>query len=170
MKTLRLVVFGIVLCFAGAAQAQVSVRLNFGSQPMWGPVGYTDVHYYYLPDVEAYYDIDASMFIYSSRGRWIHRHSLPYRYRNYDLYGGYKVPMNGYRGSTPYSNYNNYRTQYPKGYRGGEQRTIGQRMGKSNNYNNKYYRNQSGKKDYQDRGHDNSKNNQNDRYRDQGNR
>jgi hypothetical protein len=159
MKALKLIVFGIVLCFAGTTQAQLSVRLNFGSPPLWGPVGYTDVHYYYLPDVQAYYDIDASMFIYSSGGRWVHRSSLPYRYRNYDLYGGYKVAMNGYRGSTPYSNYNNYRTQYPKGYRGEEQRTIGQRMGKSNNYNNKYYRSHSDQKGNKGIGRGNDKGN-----------
>src|SRR5665647_2375720 len=100
MKTLKIITLGMVLFFAGAANAQISVHLNLGLQPQWAPVGYDDTRYYYLPDVEAYYDVQSSMFIYSSGNRWIHRRSLPYRYRNYDLYGGYKVAMNGYRGST----------------------------------------------------------------------
>jgi hypothetical protein len=137
MKALKFVVFGFVLFLAGQSQAQVSVRLNFGTQPQWAPVGYNDVRYYYLPDVEAYYDVQSSMFIYSSGNRWIHRRSLPSRYRNYDLYGGYKVAMNGYRGSTPYSDFNNHRTQYAKGYRGEPQRTIGERPGKRNSKNMK---------------------------------
>ena len=57
MKTLKLVVLGIVLIFAGATQAQISVRFNIGSPPAWGPAGYSDVRYYYLPDVQAYYDV-----------------------------------------------------------------------------------------------------------------
>lgn len=135
MKALRLVVFGIILFLAGTAQAQVSVRLNLGLQPRWAPVGYDDTRYYYLPDVESYYDVQNSMFIYSSRGRWIHRRSLPSRYRNYDLYGGYKVPMRDYRGNTPYVNYNQHRTQYAKGYHGEAQRTIGERPGRGNSKN-----------------------------------
>src|ERR1035437_6320911 len=102
MKALQLVVFAMVLLFAGVSQAQVSVRLNLGLQPRWAPVGYDDTRYYYLPDVESYYDVQNSMFIYSSGNKWVHRRSLPSQYRNYDLYGGYKVPMKDYRGNTPY--------------------------------------------------------------------
>ncbi len=40
MKTLKLIALEIVLFFAGAAQAHVSVRFNIGSQPDWAPVGY----------------------------------------------------------------------------------------------------------------------------------
>jgi len=162
MKALKLVVFGIILFLAGTAQAQLSVRLNFGVQPQWAPIGYEDTRYYYLPDVEAYYDVQSSMFIYSSGNRWVHRSSLPYRYRNYDLYSGYKVGMRDYHGNTPYYNFNDQRRQYAKGYRGGEQRTIGQRMGKSNNYNDKYYRNKQNKKGNQGEGHGNGYDNQKD--------
>ena len=112
MKTLKLVVLGIVLFFAGATQAQISVRFNIGSPPAWGPAGYSDVRYYYLPDVQAYYDVQSSMFIYYEGRNWVHRSYLPNRYRNYNLYSGYKVPMNNYRGNTPYTNFNEYRNKY----------------------------------------------------------
>jgi len=132
MKTLKLVVLGLALFFAGTAQGQISVRFNIGVQPQWAPVGYSDAQYYYLPDVEAYYDVNSSMFIYFEGRSWVRRSYLPSRYRNYDLYNGYKVVMNGYHGNTPYYNHREYRTKYAKGYRGQPQRTIGDRPGYGN--------------------------------------
>lgn len=127
MKTLKLIVFGMILMFAASAQGQVSVRLNIGTPPHWGPSGYSDVRYYYLPDIECYYDVPNSMFIYFSGNRWIHSRYLPTRYRDYDLYNGYKVVMNDYRGNTPYIHHREYRMKYARGYRGHEQHNIGER-------------------------------------------
>ena len=132
MKALKFIVIGVLLSMAIPTQAQISVHLNLGTPPRWGPVGYSQARYYYLPDVEAYYDVQSSMFIYMSGGAWVHRAYLPERYRDYDLYGGYKVVMNGYRGNRPYENFNDYRTRYARGYRGQAQRSIGQRPGREN--------------------------------------
>lgn len=117
----------MLLFFAGSVQAQISVHVNLGTPPQWGPSGYTDVQYYYLPDVEAYYDIPSSMFIYFNGVSWVHRSSLPTRYRNYDLYNGYKVVMTDYRGNAPYGHFKEHKIKYAKGYRGQEQHNIGQR-------------------------------------------
>lgn len=133
MKNLKLFVIGTLLLLSGVASAQVSVNVNIGSPPMWGPVGYTEVHYYYLPAVEAYYDINASMFIYYSGGVWVHRTYLPGRYRNYDLYNGYKVVMTDYRGNTPYTHFKSHKKKYYRGYRDGNQKTIGEKPGNGNN-------------------------------------
>ena len=46
------------------ASAQVSVSINIGSQPTWGPVGYDYVEYYYLPDIETYYYVPRRQFVY----------------------------------------------------------------------------------------------------------
>jgi hypothetical protein len=127
MKVLRLVAIGLVLFFASAGQAQVSVHINIGTPPPWGPAGYSDVRYYYLPDVEAYYDVKTAMFIYYGGRSWVRRPYLPSRYKNYDLYDGYKIVLKDYHGETPYYNYSEYRTLYAKGYRGPSQRTIGER-------------------------------------------
>lgn len=127
MKTLKLIVIVMALFLAGTTQAQVSVNVNIGSPPMWGPVGYSNVQYYYLPDVYAYYDIPSSMFIYQSGGVWVHRTYLPSRYRNYDLYNGYKVVMTDYHGNKPYVHYEDYKRRYAKGYHGPAQRNIGER-------------------------------------------
>jgi hypothetical protein len=130
MKALKLVALGLVLFFAGAAQAQISVRFNLGVQPLWAPVGYDDTQYYYLPDVEAYYDVPNSMFIYYEGNSWVHRSYLPSRYRNYDLYNGYKVSMGDYRGSTPYYNHRDFRAKYANGRNRSFQKTRGERPGR----------------------------------------
>ncbi|MDR3653718.1 MAG: hypothetical protein P4L34_12205 [Paludibacter sp.] len=135
MKKLKLLAFALMLMLAGSAQSQLSVRLNIGTPPAWGPAGYNDVHYYYLPDIESYYDVQSSMFIYYSGNRWIHSRNLPGRYRNYDLYGGYKVPMNGYRGNTPYTHFREYRMKYARGYRGNPQRNVGERNNRQEKHN-----------------------------------
>lgn len=132
MKTLKLLSIAALVLLSYSAKAQISVSVNFGSPPLWGPVGYTEARYYYLPDVEAYYDVQSSMFIYFGGGQWISRASLPRRYRNYDLYNGYKVVMTDYRGDAPYRNFNEHKMKYYKGYRGESQRTIGERPGRGN--------------------------------------
>ena len=128
MKTLKLIAAGIILLVStNTMQAQVSVNVNIGSPPAWGPAGYSAVDYYYLPDVQAYYDIKASQFIYLGGGQWVRSRNLPTQYRNYDLYNGYKVVLNDYHGSRPYSNFKNHKVKYHKGYKGSPQRTIGTR-------------------------------------------
>ena len=127
MKTLKLITAGLLLLASHASNAQLSVNLNIGSPPTWGPSGYTNVDYYYLPDVQAYYDIRASQFIYFGNNRWVRSRYLPRQYRNYNLYSGYKVVLNNYHGRTPYYNFKNHRRDYRVGYRGHYQKNIGSR-------------------------------------------
>jgi len=132
MKNLKIILILTGLLLSGIVKAQVSVNVNIGTAPQWGPVGYTEVRYYYLPDVEAYYDIHTSMFIYFGGGAWIHRGFLPTHYSSYDLYSGYKVVMVDYHGNAPYTNFKEYKRKYSKGYKGGPQKTIGANPGKGN--------------------------------------
>ena len=100
---------------AAPAKAQVSLSVNIGSQPQWGPRGYDHVDYYYLPDVDCYYDVPSRNYIYLEGGNWVHRGYLPARYRDYDLYGGRKVVINS---RNPWLHHNTYRTRYVTNYRG----------------------------------------------------
>lgn len=148
MKTLKLIllVIGMLFLRSISAKAQVSVSVNIGTPPMWGPVGYTEVRYYYLPAVEAYYDVESSMFIYYNGGVWVHRTYLPGRYRNYDLYSGYKVVMTDYRGNAPYIHFKDHKKKYYRSYRGGSQKTIGDRPGNGNSKSGKHNGDGHGKK------------------------
>ena len=102
------------------AQVRLGVSINIGSQPDWGPVGYDHVDYYYMPDVDAYYDVPAHQYVYYENNTWVRRASLPARYRNYDVYNGYKVVVNR---PTPWVKNTYYRTTYAK-YRGKSGQTI----------------------------------------------
>ena len=155
MKTLKLFAAAIVLFIATSSQAQVSVNVNIGSPPSWGPAGYAAVEYYYLPDVQAYYDIRASQFIYFGNGKWVRSRYLPRQYRNYDLYSGYKVVLNDYHGTRPYTYFKNHKAKYHKGYKGPHQRTIGNRYDKHDNRNQKGNKANNGHKG--NNGHGNGK-------------
>ncbi|OXG00427.1 hypothetical protein BC749_11237 [Flavobacterium araucananum] len=122
MKTIKIAIVGLFLLVANATQAQVSINVNIGSPPAWGPAGYSEMEYYYLPDIEAYYDVRASQFIYFGGGRWVRTTYLPRQYRNYDLYSGYKVVLNDYHGRTPYTYFDRHRVKYYKGYYGAPQK------------------------------------------------
>jgi hypothetical protein len=140
MKTLKLVTISLLFFIAQQTQAQVAVNVNVGTPPAWGPAGYSNVDYYYLPDVEAYYDIRASQFIYFGNGKWNRNRYLPGPYRTYNLYNGYKVVLNDYHGRSPYTYFKNHKVKYYKGYKGKPQKTIGYRNsnhGGDKNYNNK---------------------------------
>jgi len=116
-----------------SATAQVSVNVNIGNQPAWGPVGHGRADYYYLPDIDSYYYVPNRQFIYQEGRDWVFATGLPYRYRNYDLYRGYKVVVNEPR---PYLRHKMYRQQYGhyRGIRG--QRNNRDHYGERNDYRN----------------------------------
>lgn len=102
------------------AQIHFSIGVNIGSQPDWGPVGYDRAAYYYIPDIDGYYDVSAHQYIYLENNVWVHRTYLPYRYRNYDLYRGYKVVIND---RDPWLRNAAYRARYMR-YRGRHDQDI----------------------------------------------
>ena len=144
MRALQSIVIVIVLFITGSLQAQTSLNVNVGTPPLWGPAGYSDVRYYYLPDVEAYYDVQASRFIYYRGGVWNRRSYLPTQYSDYDLYNGYKVVMVDYHGKSPYKYFKEHKVKYPKGYKGTYQNTIGEKPGKGNSNDKNMKKNHGG--------------------------
>jgi hypothetical protein len=97
-----------------SAQIHLSIGVNIGNQPEWGPVGYDRADYYYMPDIDAYYDVNAHTYIYFNNNVWVHSVVLPPRYAGYDVYHGYKVVINR---PEPWRYENVYRTRYAR-YRG----------------------------------------------------
>jgi hypothetical protein len=111
--------FSAIMC--ETATAQVSLRVNIATQPIWGPVGYDHVEYYYLPDIDSYYYVPQHRYIYMEGGRWISRSSLPQRYRNYDMYNSRKVVINDAR---PYLRNREYRERYGRSTERSNQESI----------------------------------------------
>jgi hypothetical protein len=126
------VLFGVASLNSISTKAQVNINVNIGAQPQWGPSGYNHVDYYYLPGIDAYYNVPSKQYIYLSNGSWVWRNSLPSRYNGYDLYNAYKVVMNSPK---PYLSHNQHVKQYNqyKNY-SGKQTNI--RDSKDNRYDN----------------------------------
>lgn len=112
---MKKLIFALVFLFSlftlkqAGAQVSISLNLNIGSQPAWGPTGYDHVEYYYLPDIDCYYYVPGQQFVYQNGSQWVWRSSLPPQYSNYDLYNGYKVVVNKPK---PYLRSTVYRTKY----------------------------------------------------------
>jgi hypothetical protein len=148
-KLLLMATFGLAALFASPAKAQVSVNVNIGAQPAWGPSGYNHVDYYYLPEVETYYYVPTRTFIYMNGNRWVKTKHLPSRHRGYDLHRGRKVVINSPR---PYLRHHNYRSQY--GYASyAPQRVSRQRVVYRDYPDAKHY-NKKSNKHKQKRGHE----------------
>lgn len=109
MKKL-LTVLALAIGMTSAANAQVSVHLNIGTQPIWGPTGYDHVDYYYLPDIDAYYYVPQKQYIYKRGNSWRRTTQLPAQFRNVDLYSTHKVVINGV--DRPYLKNQEYQQQY----------------------------------------------------------
>ncbi len=102
------------------AQVRVRFNVNIATQPVWGPVGYDHVEYYYLPDIDVYYNVAKRQYIYMQYGRWRFASTLPARYHDYDLYSGYKVVINE---PAPYRHDRTYRAKYA-GYKGNHSQEV----------------------------------------------
>ncbi len=128
MKTLKIGITAFLVLLVTTTFGQVTVTI--GTPPPWGPFGYTEVRYYYLPDIEIYYDVHLGHYVYFDKGKWYRNRNLPVRYRNYDFYSGYKVVLSDYNGNTPHQHFKSHRVNYPKGYKGKPQKAIGPKKGK----------------------------------------
>ena len=98
--------------------AQITFRANITTQPIWGPVGYDHVEYYYMPDIDVYYSVPRHKYIYMEDGNWIARSYLPAPHRNYDMYNARKVVINDPK---PYLHHADYRSRYSSNEHGNQQ-------------------------------------------------
>ncbi|MEL1241842.1 hypothetical protein [Flavobacterium flavipallidum] len=144
MKALKLIATGIVF-FAAAAtsQAQVSINVNIGApavvvRPAWVPQNHVNVDFYYIPEIESYYDVSAGLYVYLNNGNWCRTRYVPARYRNYDLNHARRIELRGYHGSRPYTYYNCHNERYS-----------------NNRYNNRYVESRR----YDNRRYDNRRDN-----------
>ena len=140
--------------FINKAEAQVSVglKINIGNQPCWGPTGYDRAEFYYLPDIECYYNVVKHRFIYQRDGRWIFSETLPPMYSSFNLNSGYKVVLNG--DPKPYLHFEEHRVQYVR-YKNYEQRQPILHESNEDRYRNHWDDKRYGMKDHDDhRDHD----------------
>ncbi|AMJ67645.1 hypothetical protein [Hymenobacter sp. PAMC 26628] len=145
---------GFALAAAPAAQAQVNVNVNIG-RPAWGPAVPQGAQYYYIPEIDGYYDLQAQQYIVLRNGRWLPVAALS----GYDPYQFHPVVLD-YRGRQPWAYVGAHRDRYrPVVYRPAPTRVIVRDRGLPPGQAKKLYR--AGYNDGRDqdddrgRGHDN---------------
>ncbi|MES2371329.1 MAG: hypothetical protein V4557_02035 [Bacteroidota bacterium] len=131
------------------AQVRIGVNVNIGTRPSWGLPGNYAGDYYYMPEIDTYYDIRHRQFIYLQGRNWVFANELPYMYRGYDLNRGYKVMINEPR---PYLRGDVYRSKYGKYYDDYHRRNQSV-WGRNDND-----RNNNGRDDRFEKGRDNDRN------------
>jgi len=85
--------------------------------PPWAPP-YDDsrlVRYYYLPDLEVYYDVRGHAFVCRQNGNWAFMRSLPPAYAGVDLSTTFVVVLDS-RASEPWMRHPYYIAHYPPNY------------------------------------------------------
>lgn len=93
------------------------VRHEVVAPPNWAPV-YDDVeevHYYYLPDIEVYYDVWRHEYVYLNHGNWIYSAHMPAHYSHYNVNDGFVVVLNR-KVYEPWRQHRNYASEYPRYY------------------------------------------------------
>ncbi|MCD8281717.1 MAG: hypothetical protein LUC22_00500 [Prevotella sp.] len=115
------ILFAVCFTLFMSTPASAQINININIQPSWGPSGYDYAEYYYIPELNIYYDVANALFYYLSGNVWTGARYLPTKYKKYDLSSMYKVVMNDV--SKPwlnnkehkktYKNYVNDRTQIP---------------------------------------------------------
>ncbi len=112
LSSLGLLLAALVAATPLAAQtAPGSPRENLDRQPAWGPSGYPLAEYYYIPAVDAYYDVERALFYTAQGSRWTASQSLPATDAGTNLYACYKVVMNG---REPWRNHHNHTFAYER--------------------------------------------------------
>lgn len=122
MKTLKsfslrlfITVFLILFSGLGLTESNTAAARPPHGNPAWAPPYYTGVRYYYLPDIEAYYDIRRGQFVYFRNGHWLFSSTLPGIYGSFDLFNGFVVSLN-VGAVDPWRYHTRYVTRYPRYY------------------------------------------------------
>ncbi|RPD46180.1 hypothetical protein DNI29_14330 [Hymenobacter sediminis] len=82
LKTGLVLALGLLL-HSSRAQAQVQIQVN---APYWGPAVGPNVQYYYIPEIDGYYDLYSQMYVFFDPvyGAWVSSPVLPRAYASYD--------------------------------------------------------------------------------------
>lgn len=91
-----------------------SVQVRYDN-PSWAPPYVQGVRYYYLPDIETYYDLTTQQFVYLYNGQWHYSQQLPPIYGDFDLDNCFTVAID-YNTYQPWLHYQYYVSHYPRYY------------------------------------------------------
>lgn len=87
-------------------------EIRVKAAPVWAKAAPVNVKYYYLPDIQTYYDVPAQRYIYLNNGSWVKASALPARYKGYNMYTSNPVYLTDYKGNSPYKLYKVHKVKY----------------------------------------------------------
>lgn len=96
----------LLLFFAAGAAVRAQVQVTI-APPSWGPPLPAGSRYYYLPEMDAYYDGQARQYVVQHNGRWV-RTGRPAGYQTNRLH---PVIVVDYRGLFPWFCHDEYRSR-----------------------------------------------------------
>jgi hypothetical protein len=100
-------VLGATAAFAApSAHAQIGVNAQFG-HPAWGPAAPAGAQYYYVPEIDGYYDLAAQRYIVLRNGQWVPVATMP----GYNPASFHPVVVD-YRGRQPWAQYRDHHARY----------------------------------------------------------
>ncbi|MEM0543122.1 hypothetical protein WFZ85_10890 [Flavobacterium sp. j3] len=129
MKNLLLLLICINLLPVAKIKAQTNANIKLEKTATWSPAQRFDKQYYYLPEIDAYYDVSQRKYIYQSNNAWVRSNTLPTRYNNYNLKKGKIVYITDYRGNTPFKYHKKHKSKYYHPQNNGKHKAIGQGKG-----------------------------------------
>lgn len=111
--TTRIVIlFTLLYCFnTNPVEAQVKQYEN----PPWAPAYYPGVRYYYIPDIETYFDLSNQDFVYLEDGQWLFSYELPSIYSGFDLFTAHIIALD-VSVYQPWRHHQFYVSNYPRFY------------------------------------------------------
>ena len=89
-----------------AAHAQVSINAQVG-HPAWSPAAPAGAQYYYVPEIDGYYDLATRHYIVQRTGRWVPVAAL----QGYNPASFHPVVVD-YRGRQPWVQYRDHHARY----------------------------------------------------------
>jgi hypothetical protein len=72
-----------------------------------------DIRYYYFPNIQAYFDLKNTEYIYHDKGEWITAEELPHGYMGYSLNNKINVPIRDYNGDDIILQLEAHKKRYP---------------------------------------------------------
>jgi len=118
MKRLSLTMLAALIMLASAftSRAQVSLSVHIGSPPVWAPPVYAHtIRYYYIPEIDSYYDAVNQGYYYNDGPSWVFSASLPGIYASYNIGSLHHIAVN-YYGARPYTYFASRRAVYVERY------------------------------------------------------
>jgi len=123
MKTIKVlaVMALILLSVSGFSQGNVygndrssGIHPNYVA-PVWAPPFYEGARYFYIPDLECYYDLLTREFIFLYDGQWFYSPNIPPIYGDFDLNNSFVVVINIHI-YEPWLHHQYFLSHYPRFY------------------------------------------------------